>query len=71
VWIVCMLVEQTKKYLLAFLFLLALDGFSIYATLQLSAIMTDFWAFGTTFIVLLTFLGLWNRKQRAGNFIVK
>jgi hypothetical protein len=58
VWIVGTLVERTKSYIHAFLFLIVLDVFSFYALVQQAATDKDLWSLGTTVIVLGTVLGL-------------
>ena len=58
VWIVGTLVERTKSYIHAFLFLIMLDAFSFYALVQQAATDKDLWSFGTTVIVLGMVLGL-------------
>ena len=58
VWIVGTLVERTKSYIHAFLFLIMLDVFSFYALVQQAATDKDLWSLGTTVIVLGMVLGL-------------
>ena len=58
VWIVGTLVERTKSYIHAFLFLIVLDVFSFYALVQQASTDKDLWSFGTTVIVLGMVLGL-------------
>ena len=58
VWIVGTLVERTKSYIHAFLFLIVLDVFSFYALVQQAATDKDLWSLGTTVIVLGMALGL-------------
>ena len=58
VWIVGTLVERTKSYIHAFLFLIVLDVFSFYALVQQAATDKDLWSLGTTVIVLGMVLGL-------------
>ena len=52
VWIVGMLVEKTKSYIYAFLFLIVLDLFSLFALAQQAATEKDLWSLGTTILVL-------------------
>jgi hypothetical protein len=52
VWIVGTLVERTKSYLSAFIFLIVLDLVSFFALMQLASTSKDLWSLGTTFIVL-------------------
>ena len=59
VWIVGTLVERTKKYIHAFLFLILLDTFTIFAATQLSATHKDLWGFGTTFLIFGATMTLW------------
>jgi hypothetical protein len=58
VWIVGTLVERTKSYLHAFIFLIVLDVFSFYALIQLASTEKDLWSLATTVIVLGMVLGL-------------
>ena len=58
VWIVGTLVERTKSYIHAFLFLIVLDMFSFYALVQQAATDKDLWSLGTTVIVVGMVLGL-------------
>ena len=58
VWIVGTLVERTKSYIHAFLFLIVLDVFSFYALVQQATTDKDLWSLGTTVIVLGMALGL-------------
>ena len=52
VWIVGTLVKRTKGYLSAFVFLMVLDLFSLYALSQHAATSKDLWSLGNTIIVL-------------------
>jgi hypothetical protein len=63
VWIVGTLVERTKSYILAFVFLIVLDIFSFYALVQQAGTDKDLWSLGTTIIVLGTVLGLMYLNQ--------
>jgi hypothetical protein len=58
VWIVGSLVERTKSYLYAFIFLIVLDIFSFYALVQLASTEKDLWSLATTVIVLGMIIGL-------------
>ncbi len=58
VWIVGTLVERTKSYVYAFLFLIMLDLFSLYALSQHATTSNDMWSLGTTIIVLGMVMGL-------------
>ena len=58
VWVVGTLVERTKSYLYAFIFLIVLDVFSFYALVQLASTDKDLWSLATTVIVLGMVLGL-------------
>ena len=58
VWIIGTLVERTKSYIHAFIFLAVLEVFSIFALLQQALTDKDLWSLGTTVIVLGTTLGL-------------
>jgi hypothetical protein len=65
VWIIGTLVERTKNYLYAFIFLIVLDMFSFYALVQQASTNKDLWSLATTVIVLGMVLGLmyWNRTK--------
>ncbi|MDO9301906.1 MAG: glycosyltransferase family 87 protein [Anaerolineales bacterium] len=65
VWIIGTLVERTKSYLYAFIFLIVLDVFSFYALAQQASTDKDLWSLATTVIVLGMVLGLmyWNRTK--------
>lgn len=65
VWVIGMLVERTKKYIHAFVFLFVLVVFSFYALVQQASTGKDLWSLGTTVIVLGMVLGLlyMNRKK--------
>ncbi len=65
VWIIGTLVERTKSYLYAFIFLIVLDLFSLYALTQQALTDRDLWSVGTTAIILSMVLGLlyWNWKK--------
>ncbi len=58
VWIIGALVERTKSYIHAFIFLIVLDVFSFYALAQQASTGKDLWSLGTTILVLGTILGL-------------
>lgn len=58
VWIIGSLVERTKSYIHAFIFLIVLELFSFYALAQQALTDKDLWSLGTTVIVLGTTLGL-------------
>jgi hypothetical protein len=64
VWILGTLVERTKSYLYALIFLIVLDVFSFYALVQQASTDKDLWSLGTTVIVLGMVLGLmyWKRN---------
>lgn len=64
VWIVGTLVERTKSYVLAFVFLIVLDIFSFYALVQQASTDKDLWSVGTTIIVLGTVLVLMYLNQK-------
>lgn len=59
VWIIGTLVERTRSYVYAFLFLIVIDLYSLYALLQQASTDKDLWSVGTTIIVLGTTLGLY------------
>ncbi|MBI5945253.1 MAG: DUF2029 domain-containing protein [Chloroflexi bacterium] len=52
VWIAGTLVKQTKSYLSAFIFLIALDLFSLFALSQHAATSKDLWSLGNSILVL-------------------
>jgi hypothetical protein len=58
VWIIGTLVQRTKSYIHALLFLVAVDAFSFYALVQQASTHKDLWSLATTVIVLCTTLGL-------------
>lgn len=58
VWIIGTLVERTKSYIHAFIFLIVLELFSFYALAQQALTDKDLWSLGTTVVVLGTTLGL-------------
>jgi uncharacterized membrane protein AbrB (regulator of aidB expression) len=65
VWITGTLVERTKSYLPAFLFLFVLDLYSLFALFQQASTDKDLWSLGTTLMVIGAGLGLLylNRKR--------
>lgn len=64
VWVIGTLVERTKSYVHAFIFLIVLDLFSLYALVQLARTNLDLWSLGTTIIVLGMILGLYSSGQK-------
>ena len=64
VWIIGALVERTKSYIHAFIFLIVLDLFSFYALLQHAITDLDLWSLGTTILILGTVLGLMYLNQK-------
>ena len=52
VWIVGTLVKRTRSYLSAFVFLVALDLFSLFALSQHATTSKDLWSLGNTILVL-------------------
>jgi hypothetical protein len=62
VWIVGTLVQKTKSYIYAFLFLIVLDLFSLFALLQQATTGKDLWSLASTVIVLGMVMGLMYRK---------
>jgi hypothetical protein len=65
VWVIGTLVERTKSYLYAFVFLIVLDLFSFYALVQQATTEKDLWSLGTTIIVLGMLLGLSTRRTNS------
>jgi hypothetical protein len=55
-WVVGTLVQKTKSYIHAFLFLIPLVMYAFFAMARLGVTSKDLWSFGNTLIVL---LGLW------------
>jgi hypothetical protein len=62
VWIVGTLVQKTKSYIYAFLFLIVLDLSSLFALLQQATTGKDLWSLASTVIVLGMVMGLMYRK---------
>jgi hypothetical protein len=52
VWIIGTLVERTKSYIYAFIFLIVLDLYSFFALIEQAGTSKDLWSLGTTIIVL-------------------
>ncbi|MBL0346702.1 glycosyltransferase family 87 protein [Candidatus Villigracilis affinis] len=52
VWIIGMLVQKSRSFIYAFLFLIVLVLFSLFALLQQASTDKDLWSLGTTLIVL-------------------
>ncbi len=65
VWITGTLVKNSKSYIYAFLFLITLDLFSLYALLQHAEISKDLWSLGNTLIVLGMVLWLYHRRANS------
>jgi hypothetical protein len=65
VWVIGSLVERTKSYLHAFLFLIVLDLVSFFALIQQAGTSKDLWSLGTTVLVLGTAIVLtaWPRNR--------
>jgi hypothetical protein len=53
VWIIGTLVEKSRSYVLAVIFLLILDLFSFFALAQQASTGSDLWSLGTTLFVLI------------------
>lgn len=53
VWIIGMMVEKSRSYVLAVIFLLILDLFSFFALAQQAGTGSDLWSLGTTLLVLI------------------
>lgn len=64
VWIIGTLVQRTKSYIHAFIFLIVLDVFSFYALVQHASTDKDLWSLGTTILVLGMVLGLIYLNQK-------
>ncbi|MBC7875795.1 MAG: DUF2029 domain-containing protein [Anaerolineales bacterium] len=64
VWIIGTLVQRTKSYIHAFIFLIVLDIFSFYALVQHASTDKDLWSLVTTIIVLGMVLGLMYLNQK-------
>lgn len=56
VWIIGTMVEKSRSYIFAILFLIGLDLFSFFALAQQAMTGNDLWSLGTTLIVLLSLL---------------
>ncbi|MBI3161987.1 MAG: DUF2029 domain-containing protein [Chloroflexi bacterium] len=70
VWIIGTLVQRTRSYIPAFLFLILLDLYSLFALLQQASGQKDLWSFGTTVIVFgATFALLHGKRETDGNSI--
>jgi len=52
VWIIGTLVERTKSYIYAYIFLIVLDLYSFFALIEQAGTSKDLWSLGTTIIVL-------------------
>ncbi len=65
VWIVGTLVKRTRNYIYAFLFLIVLDLFSLFALSQHAITSKDLWSLGNTVIVLGMVLGLSSRRTNS------
>lgn len=50
-WVVGTVVEKTRSYLFAILFLVLIDLFSLFALIQQAATQKDLWSLGTTMLV--------------------
>jgi len=70
VWIIGTLVERTKSYIYAFIFLIVIDLYSIFALAQQASTDKDLWSLGTTLIVFGTSIGLlylnWKKPIKQG-----
>ncbi len=64
IWIIGSLIERTKSYIYAFIFLIVLDIFSFYALVQQASTAKDLWSLGTTILVLGMVLGLLYLNQK-------
>ena len=63
-WVIGTLIERTKSYIHAFIFLIVLDLFSFYALVQQATTEKDLWSLGTTMIVLGMVLRLMYLNQK-------
>lgn len=64
IWIVGVLVQKTKSYIHAFLFLIVLDMYAFFAMSKLGATNHDLWSLGTTLIVLFGILIAYKVKEK-------
>ncbi|MBI5352592.1 MAG: DUF2029 domain-containing protein [Chloroflexi bacterium] len=63
VWVIGMLVTRTKSYIYAFLFLIVLDLYSLFALAQHALTSRDLWSLGNTLIVFVMVMGLLLSRQ--------
>jgi len=64
VWIIGTLVQKSRSYLYAFLFLIVVVLFSLFALVQQASTDKDLWSLGTTIIVLVFFWAASRMKQK-------
>jgi hypothetical protein len=64
VWIVGTLAQKSRSYIYAFLFLIVLVLFSLYALVQQAGTDKDLWSLGTTILVLVFILAASRMKQK-------
>lgn len=64
IWIIGTLVEKSKSYIFAVLFLILLDLFSFFALAQQALTDKDLWSLGTTLLILLFLLIAWRMKPK-------
>ncbi len=64
VWIIGAMVEKSRSYVLAVIFLLILDLFSFFALAQQAGTNSDLWSLGTTLLVLIFLFVAARMKQK-------
>ncbi|MBK7317444.1 hypothetical protein [Candidatus Villigracilis affinis] len=64
VWIIGTLVQKSRSFIYAFLFLIVLVLFSLFALLQQASTDKDLWSLGTTLIVLGSLWAVSRMKQK-------
>jgi hypothetical protein len=64
VWIIGTFVEKSKSYILAIIFLIILDLYSLFALVQQATTSHDLWSLGTTILVLVFLFIASKMKQK-------
>lgn len=65
IWILGTLVQKTRKYIYAFIFLIIILSYAFFALVKLSELAHDLWSLGNTLIVLIALFITVNLKQKA------
>jgi len=63
VWVIGSLVTRTRSYIYAFLFLIVLDLYSLFALAEQATTSKDLWSLGNTLIVFVIVMGLLLSRQ--------